>query len=150
MRFPQPRHDDVHLRARLLHRAARRQASDHVENPEAPLHAGVHPVLAEYAGQLPADRGPRLGAGRKLERGRHDTDHGERLAPRGDRHDRPDHVAIHVEVRPPRSVAQHHHALRLGLVLSDRNVRPKDACAPSVSKKGAETALMVNRTGGSS
>ena len=117
VRLPQPRHDDVHLRPRLLQRAARGQAADRVEDPEAALHAGVHLVLPKDPGQLPAHRRPHLCARGKLERGRHDADHRERLAPRADRHGRADHVGVHVEVLPPRGVAQHQHARRLGPVL---------------------------------
>ena len=64
-----------------------------------------------------------LGARRELERGRHDTNDGERLPARADRHGRPDHVGVHVEVLPPRGVAQHEHARRLGRVFL-RHERP--------------------------
>ena len=151
VRFPQPRHDDVHLRPRLVHGAARGQASDRVEDPEAALRAAVHPVLAEDAGELAADRRPHLGAGRELERGRHDADHRERLAPRADRHRGPDHAGVAC-----RSTA----ATRRGSAPSRARPRPRplpagtsgraDGCAPSVSKNDAETALIVSRTGGSS
>ena len=134
VRFPQPRHDDVHLRPRLVQGAARRQATDRVEDPEAALRARVHAVLAEDAGELAADRGPHLGTGRELERGRHDADHRERLAPRADRHRRPDDVGVAVEVLPPRGVAQHHHALGLGPVLL-RQERPAE---PRPGPQGVE------------
>ena len=86
VRFPQSRHDDVHLRPPLSQRAARHQAADDVEDPEAALHASVHLILPEDAGQLPAYRSPYLGARRELERGRHDTNDGEWLPPRAHRH----------------------------------------------------------------
>ena len=141
VRFPQSRHDDVHLRPPLSQRAARHQAADDVEDPEAALHAGVHLILPEDAGQLPAYRSPYLGAGRELERGRHDTNDGEWLPPRTNRHGRTDHVGVHVEVLPPRRMAQHQHARRLGLVLF-RHERATDECLHTerVEERGGDRA----------